>query len=613
MSSSPEDPASPEDNLALGLDNLCSRYVGLHLLVEDNQNSFSRLICQSFGRKVEHYLDDLAQAFGKLPFSMPPEIRDTLWCNFLSRDKYNKGTIVSVWELDFDLKAEFIRLAFFHQHPEFAGAEHPISLEKMLTALAAPCHAVAKDFLTAARPPPPNSEHIKILKEGYDHEYLRNKTIVTPTLKRLSNNDKAWDSTKYLAPYTALIAPSMRGKTRLLMKLSETVCVVYICLLPGDSTGQPPRSVLADEMELPNKRVEGLLVHYYRLLAAIFDVVAEFFSNQSADSDEKDCLLDPIAKTQMRRSYGTPFFRIYVDGAKKPERSMSINVIVQNVRTMAIDKLLCFPSPSQDLSKGQIFTLLGCTIQPQIYEAARLDSELVLSHLAQCLYILPTGERLISEYPSQFTLSMAANSFLTEMDSRLISCIEALTKFIQQGLILSGHAGELATRIILLQAIQKAMSTFPIRTNQSDIPYGCSVLLEDFLKTLIVQAKNDLVKFEEEGPKWNSKYAGVKLQDNVPYLFILFSFKTSRTKYTLPPIPQRGSLIFHGLDQIKCLTPKISSALKELLSVYPDIWDFHKDDKDLRRCIENTRAAFYRLSDCKVDLNCDLDDGIDVD
>ncbi|EFP78250.2 uncharacterized protein PGTG_04206 [Puccinia graminis f. sp. tritici CRL 75-36-700-3] len=850
MNSSPEDLASPGDNLASGLDNLRSRYVGLHPHVEDNQNSFSRLILKSSGSKVEHYLDDLAEAFGKLPSSMPLKIRDTLWCNFLSRDNYTNGTIISVWELDDDLNAEFVRLAFFHQHPEFACTEHPISQEKMLAALAAPVHAVAKDLLTAAQPSPADPDHIEILKEGYDHEYLRSEAIVTPTLKRLSNNAKDWNSTKYLAPYTALIAPSMSGKTRLLMKLSEKICVVYICLRPGDSTGQPPRSVLADEMELPNKRVEGLLVHYYRLLAAIFDVVAEFFSNPSNGIDEKDRLLtwynynhqcgDDLAtrvqdtmkdfgqdkksalaafKTKLEKlknntgfisnqelkvlfafdearalikrettgdqrlpyfrvlrrvlsqvpprlhffaiftdttsnvanfcptlhndpsarpppdskmlyapiygidtfdakvpshppktwnelvspqrlfSYGTPFFRIYVEGAEKPERSMSTNEIVLNIRKIAIDKLLCLPSSSDDLSEGQIFALLGSTIQPQIYEAARLDSELVSSHLAQCLYISPSRERLISEYPSQFTLSMAANSFLAEMDSRLISCIKALTKFMQQGLISSGHSGELATRIILLRAIQKAMSTSPITTNQSDIPYGCSVLLADFLQALIgeqselkldmhadhqtrllkegrifwnhfthisytptqadlleflyrglavqckpnqwgfnqmfpiylapdlsefaldedrisfcgVQTKNGLVKFKEEGPKWNSQYAGVELKDNIPYLFILFSFKTTRTKHTLPTIPQRGSLIFHGLDQIKCLTPEISSALKELLSVDPDIRDFHKDDKDRRRYIENTRAAFYRLGDRKVDLNCDSDDGIDVD
>jgi hypothetical protein len=378
---------------------------------------------------------------------------------------------------------------------------------------------------------------------------------------------------------------------------------------------------------------------------------------------------------------------------------MTTNVIVLNIRKIAIDKLLCFPSPSQDLSEGQLFALLGCTIQPQIYEAARLDSELVSSHLAQCLYISPTRKRLISEYPSQFTLSMAANSFLAEMDSRLIFCIKALTTFMQQGLISPGHSAELASRIILLRAIQKAMATFPIRTNQSDIPYGCSVLLVDFLKALIgeeselkldmdadhqtrllkegrifwnhftrisytptqadllkflyrglavqckpdqsgfdqmfpiylapdlpefaldedhisfcgVQAKNGSVKFKEEGPKWNSTYAGVKLKDDVPYLFILFSFKTTQTKYTLPTIPQRGSLIFHGLDQIKCLTPEISSALKELLSVDPDIREFHNSNKDLRRFIETTRAAFYCPGDHKVDLNCDSDDGIDID
>jgi hypothetical protein len=39
--------------------------------------------------------------------------------------------------------------------------------------------------------------------------------------------------------------------------------------------------VLADEMQLPAKKAHGLEMHYYRLLAAIFDVVADFFSDPS--------------------------------------------------------------------------------------------------------------------------------------------------------------------------------------------------------------------------------------------------------------------------------------------------------------------------------------------
>ena len=60
---------------------------------------------------------------------------------------------------------------------------------------------------------------------------------------------KNWEPEKYLAPYTALIGPSMSGKTRLLMQLSQTMCVIYLCLRPHNSTRIPPRSARADEMQ----------------------------------------------------------------------------------------------------------------------------------------------------------------------------------------------------------------------------------------------------------------------------------------------------------------------------------------------------------------------------
>jgi hypothetical protein len=162
---------------------------------------------------------------------VPLETRTKLWRNFLSRDQHICGTLIKVCESDNNLKAEFIRLAFFHQHPEFAGANRPIYPKQRLAALAAPSRAEAETLLTAGRAPASDDpDDIAILKEGYKHEYLRSETIVRPILKELSNNAKAWRPKKYVAPYTTLIGPSMSGKTRLLMKLSENICVVYICL-----------------------------------------------------------------------------------------------------------------------------------------------------------------------------------------------------------------------------------------------------------------------------------------------------------------------------------------------------------------------------------------------
>ncbi|KAA1103123.1 hypothetical protein PGT21_007213 [Puccinia graminis f. sp. tritici] len=860
MNPSPEDLTSLEDrNLASDHAIVHLRYTELHPNDQDAPESVSRLLRDASLIRVRQYLDDLGKAFDELSDTVPPNNRDMVWQIFLSGQNDPRNFFIKWWKINHTLNGKFVRLAFFHKYPKWAAAEHPISEKMIFEALAAPSRAAAEKLLNPTQLEVLDLEHINTLKEGYNHQYLRNDTIVKPILECLSDYSKNWASTKYLAPYTALIGSSMTGKTRLLMQLSENICVVYICLRPLNSSGLPPRSVLADELQLADKNAPELVVHYYRLLAAIFDVVAEFFSSQAADHDLKQRLLewhrynlksggdlatrvrdtmkqisqekskaittfterleklksstsfisnpelkvllafdearalmevessddqhlsyfralrrvlshiphnlqvfgiftdttssvanfcptlynDPSARPppdskelyapiyalgtfdakvpssppktwdellSPRRlfSYGVPFFRIYVETVERPPNSFPTNVIIENVRKMAINKLLCLPRLSEGLSEGQMFALLGCTIQPQIYEAAKLNSELVSSYMAHCLYISSTRERLISEYPSQFTLSMAANHYLAEDDSRLVFCIKALTSIMQQGLISSGNSGELVSRIILLRAMQKAMSTSPIRTNQTNIPYGCSVRLADFLKALTgkeeptvqkkrttkkqrtsetelagkveshfelnmnntyqtrllgegrifwnhfiqisytpcptdllgllyrglavqckpnqkgfdqmftiylapensestltedhisfcgVQAKNRSFQFKEEGPKWNSKFAGVELEDSIPYLIIVFSFITTSTNYKLPAIPQRGSLIFHGLDNIDCLTPEISIALKDLLSLDPDIREFHKDTKHIRRYVETTRPGAYRFQD----------------
>ncbi|OAV95082.1 hypothetical protein PTTG_26803 [Puccinia triticina 1-1 BBBD Race 1] len=895
MNPSSEDITSPEDrNFASDNASVHAWYKELHPKVKKARESVARLIRESSLTQVEKYINDLAQAFARLPPNTSPESRDFGWNLALSCDV---DVLQTGWETDDELTEEFIRLVFFHRYPKWAAAK--IEPATKLKALKATSHEAAENLLELASSGVPDPQHVKILKDGYNHPYLRNDQIVKPILERLSENAKNWKPNEYLAPYTALIGPSMCGKTRLLMKLSEYVCVIYICLRERGSSGQPPRSVLADEMELDNKNVPKLLEHYYRLLAAIFDVVADFFLSRTAGRDEKQLLLewsnynhesgdrlatevrqrmeeislqesaaltiftdklkklasstsfisnpklkillgfdearalikqgtkddqnlpyfrilrrvlsqvpstpnlefcalftdttskvanfvpalhnDPSARPppdsnqeskklyppiyaigtfdskvsssppttwdellSPRRlfSYGTPFFRIYVETAEQPPESLPINVIAENVRKMAIEKLLCSSRELERLSEGQIFALLGCTIQPQIYEAAKLNSELVSSHMAQCLYISPTRERLISEYPSQYTLSVAANHFLAgDDDSKLISCIKALTSFMQQGLISSGNSGELVSRIILLLAMQKAMSTSPIPTTQPNITYGCSVRLVDFLKALTgkedptgekrtaensqqaskptkrseriaarksttkidragkdestgtdesifqldmddayqarllkegrifwnhsiqitytpepadflnflyrgmavqckpnqkgfdqmftvylspedtestitkdrisfcgVQAKNGAFKWPEEGPKWNSEFADVKLDPKIPYLIIVFSFRTGKTEYKLPKIPQRGSLIFHGLEQFGCLTPKVSTALEELLSVDPDVRQFHEGNKHTTSFIETTRPCVY-----KPDTLDKADEGIVID
>ncbi|PLW38622.1 hypothetical protein PCASD_08210 [Puccinia coronata f. sp. avenae] len=190
--------------------------------------------------------------------------------------------------------------------------------------------------------------------------------------------------------------------------------------------------------------------------------------------------------------YGSPFWGVYVDDARK--KGGSDAAIVGKLVPFALRKLLCMDpglitSPSE-LTNPQAIALLGSTVQPQLYGAAPINAELVSSHLAQCMYISESREMLVSEYPSQFTLSSAANSFLARDDAWLIRCISVLTLTRRQGYVTTGDIGEIVSRIILSRAMQETMKKNPQNTdansdpNSLTMPFGHSVPLVDFLETL---------------------------------------------------------------------------------------------------------------------------------
>ncbi|KAI9630216.1 hypothetical protein KEM48_012151 [Puccinia striiformis f. sp. tritici PST-130] len=434
-------------------------------------------------------------------------------------------------------------------------------------------------------------------------------------------------------------------------------------------------------MQLANKKVPELLVHYYRLLAAIFDVVAEFFSGQTGDHDEKQRLSEwhdynfqsggDLATRhkvyQQSRIEGDVAFdeaRALIALESNDDQKLSYFGALRRILSKIPPNMKVFTVFTDTTSHVSNFCPTLCNdssarpppdsleLYPPIYAIGTFDSKVPPSrpktqraaklldirgdrckrqqdghrkvtmhplrldaltegqnHMAQCLYISPTRERFISEYPSQFTLSMAANNFLAEHDSRLIACIKALTSVMQQGLISSGNSGELVLESSFrledfLRALtekeeptenRRTARKKPLKLNMNDAHQArllkeghavqCmpnqkgfdqmftilapesseSTLTKDRISFCGVQAKNGSFTFNEEGPKWDSQFAGVGLEDSIPYLIICFSFKTIRTDYTLPQIPQRGSLIFHGLDNFGCLTPEIIVALKELL------------------------------------------------
>ena len=70
------------------------------------------------------------------------------------------------------------------------------------------------------------------------------------------------------------------------MELAEEACVVYICLRPVGSSGEPPRSQLAAEMEETRPSND----HYTQLIAAILYVAIDFFEKAPQTSTRNEIL-----------------------------------------------------------------------------------------------------------------------------------------------------------------------------------------------------------------------------------------------------------------------------------------------------------------------------------
>ncbi|WAQ83388.1 hypothetical protein PtA15_3A758 [Puccinia triticina] len=124
-----------------------------------------------------------------------------------------------------------------------------------------------------------------VIARGYDSKYIGYNDIIAPILETLNDYATSWQSDVQFAPYTCLIGPTMIGKSRLLMEIAEEVCVVSICLRNEGSTGEPKRSLLADEVLL--KASADYKDYYIRLITAILLVTVRFFESHPEEPKEK--------------------------------------------------------------------------------------------------------------------------------------------------------------------------------------------------------------------------------------------------------------------------------------------------------------------------------------
>ncbi|PLW30755.1 hypothetical protein PCASD_15396 [Puccinia coronata f. sp. avenae] len=135
---------------------------------------------------------------------------------------------------------------------------------------------------------------------------------------------------------------------------------------------------------------------------------------------------EELVSLQRLFQYGSPVFgAFYCDALEEKRYPGEIQMAIVE---LAYSQLL---EPSKGIvTRAQAFASLGPTIQPHINPTLfHLNTELIASHAAHCDHITLDGDMVMSNYPSQFMLAVAAMKFLKD-NNKLLQCIQALTTMV---------------------------------------------------------------------------------------------------------------------------------------------------------------------------------------
>ncbi|PLW51438.1 hypothetical protein PCASD_00361 [Puccinia coronata f. sp. avenae] len=255
---------------------------------------FSKQVSPHLAKKYLTILEQIFKYYDAVPTSSSP-LTSTLFASLLV--DFSTGETILPWTRltyqwrivkNVSMQNKIMQLAFLRRFPIYFENDK-INHQVRIMALEVPVHEGLIILETALEP---SILALDTIQKGYVSKYVGHDKIVTPILHTISDYATKWQKDTYLAPYTSLIGPTMIGKTRLLMQLAEEVCVVYICLRPLNSTGEPKRSELASEMLVKSKLGADTTDYYVRLIAAILSVTVVFFQSTSKEKDRREVLLE---------------------------------------------------------------------------------------------------------------------------------------------------------------------------------------------------------------------------------------------------------------------------------------------------------------------------------
>ncbi|KAH9450404.1 hypothetical protein MJO29_014534 [Puccinia striiformis f. sp. tritici] len=269
------------------LTSIHQRFRWLHEHVEKAE----KFLCTVDSAVLEKYVEDLEELINTLSTQVDERISTDaeefkwIWAQFLNgQTPFRRLLMDCDLEWEARLEGELSRLAFLLQHPTLP-LDLQITHHTRVTSLDEGVLSSRLDqqmMLSNSH----DERKTRILIKGYDHEYLRTEEILDPILEELKSFASEFSPKTHLAPYTTLIAPSMAGKTRLLMELSKHVCVVYICLRPRQNSSEYPWPSNYASDVLLNYSWASSHHHYERLIVAILEAVADFFSAQQTGTKQ---------------------------------------------------------------------------------------------------------------------------------------------------------------------------------------------------------------------------------------------------------------------------------------------------------------------------------------
>ncbi|PLW53972.1 hypothetical protein PCANC_06860 [Puccinia coronata f. sp. avenae] len=154
--------------------------------------------------------------------------------------------------------------------------------------------------------------------------------------------------------------------------------------------------------------------------------------------------------------YGVPFFSSWLTHGIEGGVFVNPAQAVHPIARVALENLLCSSMTGCiEITESRTLALLGPTIGVPLHGHARQNAQLIASHAAHCGHIDANRDCQYSFYPSQPIYTLAANNYMQKNEDVLILCINSLTDNLSEGHIGPGEVGEIASRIILLCAINK--------------------------------------------------------------------------------------------------------------------------------------------------------------